>query len=55
MSGISANNATFFSPNEGKSNSSVAVKDARLSRLNFSNLAASVIWIDFNVFALPEW
>lgn len=49
MSGIKANNAVFFSPKDGKSNSSVAVNEARLSRLNFSNLAASVIWIDLRV------
>ena len=46
--------ATFFSPSDGKSSSSVVVKEARLSRLNFSNLAARVICMDFNVFAAPE-
>ena len=30
-------------------------KPARLSRLNFSSLAARVIWILFKVFALPLW
>lgn len=25
------------------------------SRLNFSSLDTKEIWIDFNVFALPEW
>ena len=55
LSGIRANNATFFSPKDGKSSSSVAVKDARLSRLNFSSLAARVIWMLFSVFAEPEW
>ena len=43
LSGMSANNATFFSPKLGKSSSSVTVSDARLFRLNFSNRAASVI------------
>ena len=43
LSGIKANKAVFFSPNDGKSNSSVAVQEAKLSRLNFSNLAAKVI------------
>ena len=54
LSGIRANRATFFSPNEGRSSSSVVVKEARLSRLNFSSLAASVICIDFKVLAAPE-
>ena len=53
LSGISANSATFFSPRLGKSSSSVTVSAARLSRLNFSNLAARVIWMDFSVLALP--
>ena len=30
LSGIKANSATFFSPNDGKSNSSVAVNEAKL-------------------------
>ena len=40
---ISANNATFFSPKLGKSNSSAAVSAAREDRLNFSKRAAKVI------------
>ena len=42
-SGIRANRATFFSPREASSSSSVAVSAATLARLNFSNRAASVI------------
>ena len=53
LSGISANNATFFSPSDGKSNSSVIVNEARLCKLNFSNLLARVICIDFKVLAEP--
>ena len=53
--GIRAMNATFFWTKDWKSSSSVAVKDARLYRLNFSSLAASVIWMIFSVFAEPEW
>ena len=45
----------LFSPRLGRSSSSVAVSPARLSRLNFSSLAARVIWILFKVFALPLW
>ena len=47
LSGIKANRATFFSPSDGRSSSSVVVKEARLSRLNFSSLAARVICMDF--------
>lgn len=54
LSGISANSATFFSPRDAKSSSSVAVSAATLDRLNFSNRAARVIWMDFKVLALPE-
>ena len=54
LSGIIANNATFFSPKLGKSNSSVCVSCAILSKLNFSSLAARVTCIDFNVLAEPE-
>ena len=32
----------------------MVVKEARLSRLNFSSLAARVICMDFKVFAAPE-
>ena len=47
------NNAVFTSPIVDNSNSSVIVKDSTLFKLNFSNLEANVIWIDFNVLALP--
>lgn len=50
MSGIRANNATFFSPSDRKLSSSVAVRAARLCKSNFSSLAARVICIDFKVF-----
>ena len=53
LSGINANNAVFFSPKLGKSNSSVIVNPAILSKLNFSNLEDNVICIDFKVFAEP--
>ena len=43
LSGIRAKSATFFSPRDGRSSSSVAVSAASEDRLNFSNLAASVI------------
>ena len=55
LSGMRANSATLRSPIEDKSSSSVAVRDARLWRLNFSNLVARVIWMDFRVLPLPEW
>ena len=55
LSGIIANNAVFLSPNDGKSNSSVCVNCAILSKLNFSNLEANVTCMDFNVFADPLW
>ena len=54
LSGINANNATFFSPRDFRSSSSVDANEERLSRLNFSSLDASVICIDFNVFDEPE-
>ena len=43
LSGINANKATFRSPSDGRSKSSVAVSAARLDKLNFSSLAANVI------------
>ena len=43
LSGINANNAVFFLPIVSICNSSVTVMEARLSKLNFSSLAASVI------------
>ena len=49
-----ANKATFFSPNEPKSNSSVWVSLLIESRLNFSNLLIKVICIDFNVLPAPD-
>ena len=42
-SGIRANRATFFSPRDASSSSSVAVSAATLARLNFSSRAAKVI------------
>ena len=54
LSGIMANIAVFFSPSVLSSSSSVIVSDERLSRLNFSSLAARVICILFKVFADPE-
>ena len=54
LSGIRANKATFLSPKLDKSSSSVAVSAARERRLNFSNRAAKVIWMDFSVLAEPE-
>jgi hypothetical protein len=43
LSGMMINSAVFFSPMEVRSSSSVTVRAARLSRLNFSSRAASVI------------
>ena len=54
LSGMTANRATLRSPSDGRSSSSVAVSDARASRLNFSSLEASVTWMDLSVLAEPE-
>ena len=43
LSGIKANKATFRSPREDKSSSSVAVSAATDERLNFSSREAKVI------------
>ena len=51
---MTANRATLRSPSDGRSSSSVAVSDARASRLNFSSLEASVTWMDLSVLAEPE-
>lgn len=53
LSGINANNATFFSPMLSNSISSILVIFASSIRLNFSSLEDKVIWIDFKVFAEP--
>ena len=47
------NSATFFSPIDARSSSSVQVSAAKLSKLDFSSLAAMVIRMDFKVFAEP--
>ena len=54
LSGMIANSAVFSSPIRHRSSSSVIVSDAMLSRLNLSNLEASVICIDFSVLPDPE-
>ena len=54
LSGMTAKSAVLRSPSDGRSSSSVAVRPAMESRLNFSRREASVTWMDFNVLAEPE-
>ena len=53
LSGMTANSAHFLSPSDARSSSSTAVRAEIASKLNFSSLAESVIWIDLSVFAEP--